>query len=70
MSYYTLKYMVPLRPDFNAFLVLPGDLRQHEAARLKAVIDSLIAPWTLEPEKVPEGERSEAGDEGREPAGG
>lgn len=39
----TLRYQIPIR-EYNALLVLPRDLTQQEASRLKAFIDTLVIP--------------------------
>lgn len=37
-------YPYPLRPDFIAWLQLPHDLSESEAARLAAFLKTLVAP--------------------------
>lgn len=44
-----LVYDIPLRPNFNVQLVLPYDLTTAEAAKLAAMLTTLVAP-----DRVPE----------------
>ncbi len=39
-----IRYKIPLREDMIAALILPRDLTEKEAKRLKAVIDVLVIP--------------------------
>lgn len=43
-----MRYQIPLRPGFDALLVLPRDLQAREVKKLHVFMETLVMPESVE----------------------